>query len=78
MDNVKVFSGTRIYVEMLKEILENNDIPCLINTGNRLPFDIYPGGALEVYDLYVNASDAEKAIDLCSFIENKEDQENQE
>lgn len=73
MDTVKIFSGTRIYVEMLKEILENNDIPCLINTGKRLPFDIYPGGALEIYDLYVNSEDAETAIDLCSFIEEKEE-----
>ncbi len=75
MDTVKIFSGTRIYVEMLKEILENNNIPCLINTGNRLPFDLYPGGAFEVYDLYVNPEDAERAIDLCSFIEKVEEKE---
>lgn len=69
MERVLIYSGSRINVEMLSEILDNNGIDSLIQSGYGLSSSVYPRGTLDVLHLYVNEEDAEEARDLCGFID---------
>ncbi len=71
MEKVLIYSGSRINIEMLSGILENNGIDYLIQSGYGLSTSVYPRGSLDILHLYVNEEDAEEAHNLCGFIDSE-------
>lgn len=67
MDMVMVLKGSRLPIEMAKEVLGNNNIPCMMQSQHGAGFVMKTGGLFEEYYLYVNPEDLEKAQELCQY-----------
>jgi len=73
MDMVMVFKGSRVSVEMAKNMLKNNKVPCLMRSKHGVGFVMKTGSALEEYYLFVNPEDQEKAQELCGYFQEGKD-----
>lgn len=70
---VMVFKGSRVPVEMAKNMLENNKIPSLMRSKHGAGFVMKTGSVLEEYYLFVNPEDQEKAQELCEYFREGKD-----
>ncbi len=69
MNMCLVKKGSYVEIQMLKEILEENNINCLVKSEHGEGFVLSTGGYLEEYTLYVNEDDVVLANSLSdSFI----------
>ncbi len=64
MEPSLIMRGSFIDVSMVKELLEEKGIPCLMRSDHGAGFVIQTGGLLEDYYLYVAQGDEHKAVAL--------------
>ncbi len=64
MEMYAVKKGNYIETQIMKEILENNDINCLVKSQNGEGFVISTGSLTEEYTLYVMPEDVREAENI--------------
>lgn len=64
MEEVMVFTGSRVETELMRGLFEENNIPYVLKTDHGWGFIIRAGGMFENFHLFVRPEDEAKAKEL--------------